>query len=44
MEIGFCTTPIPFSGATSVVQKPENHWDKPNGEGKFACLRNIVGI
>jgi hypothetical protein len=39
VEIGFCTTPIPFSGATSVVQKPVNHRDKPGGESMFACLR-----
>ena len=39
VEIGFCTTPIPISGATSVVRKPVNHRDKPGGERKFACLR-----
>jgi len=39
VETGFCTNPISFSGATSVVHKPVNHRDKPGGERKFACLR-----
>ena len=41
VEIGFCTTPIPISGATCIVQKPVNHRDKPGGEWMFACWRAI---